>query len=453
MNLNGKNVLVMGLGISGVSTIRALEKLGAKIAINDIKTEEELKDVLYLIRDISLEKFLGKKDIDLSPIDLIVKSPGIPPSNDLISKAIGKGIRIINDIEIGSSFSKSKNIIAITGTNGKTTTTTLTGEIFKADGYNTFIGGNIGKSLIEEMINSQKEDIFILETSSFQLENTINFKPKVSLILNITPDHLDWHGSLENYIKSKKKIFENQDKSDWTILNYDDKLLRTLKDEVDSNIIYFSVDEKLDSGIFIEDRNIIISIGEERVELLPIGDLLLKGKHNLENVLASIAIASIMGVSIETIRDTVSKFKGVEHRLEFVEEKNGRKFFNDSKGTNIDSSIKAVEAIESPIILIAGGYDKKIEFDEFIKSFEGKVKALVLLGATSVKIKETALKYGFNKVFLVKDMKEAVNVSYNLSEKGDNILLSPACASWGMFKNFEERGEVFKQIVDRLGEE
>lgn len=453
MNLNGKNVLVMGLGISGVSTIRALDKLGAKIAINDIKTEEELKDVLYLIRDISLEKFLGKKDIDLSPIDLIVKSPGIPPSNDLISKAIGKGIRIINDIEIGSSFSKSKNIIAITGTNGKTTTTTLTGEIFKADGYNTFIGGNIGKSLIEEMINSQKEDIFILETSSFQLENTINFKPKVSLILNITPDHLDWHGSLENYIKSKKKIFANQDKSDWTILNYDDKLLRTLKDEVDSNIIYFSVDEKLDSGIFIEDRNIIISIGEERVELLPIGDLLLKGKHNLENVLASIAIASIMGVSIETIRDTVSKFKGVEHRLEFVEEKNGRKFFNDSKGTNIDSSIKAVEAIESPIILIAGGYDKKIEFDEFIKSFEGKVKALVLLGATSVKIKETALKYGFNKVFLVKDMKEAVNVSYNLSEKGDNILLSPACASWGMFKNFEERGEVFKQIVDRLGEE
>lgn len=453
MNLNGKNVLVMGLGISGVSTIRALDKLGAKIAINDIKTEEELKDVLYLIRDISLEKFLGKKDIDLSPIDLIVKSPGIPPSNDLISKAIGKGIRIINDIEIGSSFSKSKNIIAITGTNGKTTTTTLTGEIFKADGYNTFIGGNIGKSLIEEMINSQKEDVFILETSSFQLENTINFKPKVSLILNITPDHLDWHGSLENYIKSKKKIFANQDKSDWTILNYDDKLLRTLKDEVDSNIIYFSVDEKLDSGIFIEDRNIIISIGEERVELLPIGDLLLKGKHNLENVLASIAIASIMGVSIETIRDTVSKFKGVEHRLEFVEEKNGRKFFNDSKGTNIDSSIKAVEAIESPIILIAGGYDKKIEFDEFIKSFEGKVKALVLLGATSVKIKETALKYGFNKVFLVKDMKEAVNVSYNLSEKGDNILLSPACASWGMFKNFEERGEVFKQIVDRLGEE
>lgn len=453
MNLKGKNVLVMGLGISGVSTIRALEKLGARISINDIKTEEELKDVLDLIGDISLEKFLGEKDIDLSGIDVIVKSPGIPPSNAIISKAMEKNIEIINDIEIGSSLSKSENIIAITGTNGKTTTTTMTGEIFKAAGYKTFIGGNIGKSIIQEMIDADREDAFVLETSSFQLENTINFKPKISLILNITPDHLDWHGSFENYVKSKKKIFKNQDKSDWTILNYDDKFLRTLNDEIDSNIIYFSVDEKLHNGIFIEDGSIIINIDEERIELLSIKDLLLKGKHNLENILASVAIAYIMGVKIETIKNRILNFKGVEHRLEFVAEKNGRKFFNDSKGTNIDSSIKAVEAIEAPIILIAGGYDKKIEFDDFIKSFKGKVKALVLLGATSIQIRETALKYGFKENFLVKDMKEAVNVSYNLSEKGDNILLSPACASWGMFKNFEERGAVFKQMVDRLGEE
>ncbi|OLS03881.1 UDP-N-acetylmuramoyl-L-alanine--D-glutamate ligase [Tissierella creatinophila] len=453
MNLKDKRVLVMGLGISGISTIKALDELGAKIIINDIKTEEELKDILGKIKDISLEKYLGKKSLDLSGIELIVKSPGIPPSNQILLDAVDKDIKIINDIELGSNLSKSKNIIAITGTNGKTTATTLTGEIFKADNKNPFIGGNIGKSLIKDMINAQKNDIFILETSSFQLEHTINFKPKVSLILNITSDHIDWHGTFKKYIKSKKKIFINQDSNDYTILNYDDKLLRTFKDEINSNIIWFSVDEKLNRGIYIEDETIIINIDGEKKNLIPINKLLLKGKHNLENILGSIAISFIMGVSVENIKRTLLSFKGVEHRLEFVLEKDGRKFFNDSKGTNIDSSIKAIEAIEAPIILIAGGYDKRVEFDEFIKSFNGKVKALVLLGDTSSKIKETALKYGFKENFLVNSMEEAVDLAYSLSKKGDNILLSPACASWGMFENFEERGRVFKHKVDVLGEE
>lgn len=453
MNLKDKRVLVMGLGISGISTIKALDELGAKIIINDIKTEEELKDILGKIKDISLEKYLGKKSLDLSGIELIVKSPGIPPSNQILLDAVNKDIKIINDIELGSNLSKSKNIIAITGTNGKTTATTLTGEIFKADNKNPFIGGNIGKSLIKDMINAQKNDIFILETSSFQLEHTINFKPKVSLILNITSDHIDWHGTFKKYIKSKKKIFINQDSNDYTILNYDDKLLRTFKDEINSNIIWFSVDENLNRGIYIEDETIIINIDGEKINLIPINKLLLKGKHNLENILGSIAISFVMGVSVENIKRTLLSFKGVEHRLEFVIEKDGRRFFNDSKGTNIDSSIKAIEAIEAPIILIAGGYDKKVEFDEFIKSFNGKVKALVLLGDTSSKIKETALKYGFKENFLVNSMEEAVDLAYSLSKKGDNILLSPACASWGMFKNFEERGRVFKHKVDVLGEE
>lgn len=453
MNLKDKKVLVMGLGISGISTIKALDELGAKIIINDIKKEEELKDILEKIKDISLENHLGEKSLDLLDIELIVKSPGISPSNKILLEAIDKNIKIINDIELGSNLSKSKNIIAITGTNGKTTTTILTGEIFKADNYKFLMGGNIGKSLIQDMIDAEEKDIFLLETSSFQLEHTINFKPKVSLILNITPDHIDWHGSFENYIKSKKKIFTNQDENDYTILNYDDKLIRTFEREINSNIIWFSVNEKLDSGIYIEDENIIINIDGEKINIVSTNKLLLKGKHNLENILASIAISLVMGVSIDKIKSTLLSFKGVEHRLEFVLEKEGRRFFNDSKGTNIDSSIKAIEAIESPIILIAGGYDKKIDFDEFIKAFNGKVKALILLGDTSLKIKEIAFKYGFEKNFLVNNMKEAVNLAYSLSEKGDNILLSPACASMGMFKNFEERGKVFKLMVDGLGEE
>lgn len=453
MNLKDKKVLVMGIGISGVSTIRALDKLGAEIIISDMKTEYELKEILKEIKNIELESYLGKKEIDLSKIQLIIKSPGIPPSNPILLEAMDKNIKIINDIELGSAVSKSKNIIAITGTNGKTTTTILTGEIFKADKRNSFIGGNIGNSIITDMIDAKEPDIFILETSSFQLENTIDFKPKISLILNISPDHLDWHGEFEKYVDAKKRIFINQDSSDYTVLNYDDKLVRSFQKEVKSNIIWFSVNEKLNRGVYIEDGNIIINIDKKKKILISIDKLLLKGKHNLENILASVAVSVIMGVSIEIIESTLLSFKGVEHRLEFVVEKNGRIFFNDSKATNIDSSKKAIEAIGAPIILIAGGYDKNIEFDDLIDSFNGKVKALILLGATSSKIKEIGLKYGFNETYIVKNMKEAVNLSYNLSEAGDNILLSPACASWGMFKDFKERGEVFKQMVGRLGDE
>ena len=453
MNLRDKKVLVMGIGISGVSTIRALDKLGAKIIISDMKTETELKEILKELQDINLESYLGKKEIDLSRIQLIVKSPGIPPDNTMLLEAMDKNIRIINDIELGSSISKSKNIIAITGTNGKTTTTILTGEIFKADKRNSFIGGNIGNSIITEMIDAKETDLFILETSSFQLEHTIDFKPKISLILNISPDHLDWHGKFENYINAKKKIFMNQDSSDYTILNYDDELVRSFRKQVKSKIVWFSVNHKLDSGVYIENENIVINIDGKKIKLISIDKLLLKGKHNLENILASVAISFVMGVSVEIIEASLLSFKGVEHRLEFVLEKNGRNFFNDSKATNIDSSKKAIEAIDDPIILIAGGYDKNIEFDDLIDSFNGKVKALILLGATSSKIKEIGLKHGFNENFLVKDMEEAVSLAYSLSKAGDNILLSPACASWGMFKDFKERGKVFKQIVGRVGDE
>lgn len=452
MNLKDKRILVMGLGVSGIATIKELYKLGAKISIIDKKNEEDLKDILEDIKDIPLESYLGRESLDLENIDMIIKSPGIPPNDNLLIKAREKNIDIINDIELGSNLSLSKNIIAITGTNGKTTTTTLVGEIFKKANYNVSVGGNIGRSIIKEMIESKEEDVFVLETSSFQLEDIINFKAKISLILNITPDHLDWHGSFENYKNSKKKIFKNQDKNDYVILNYDDEIVRNFEKEINSKVVFFSVNHVLSSGVFIEDGNILIKLQGESIKLLSIDKLLLKGKHNLENILSAVAIAYIMGLHLEDIRDAILDFKGVEHRLEYVKEKNGVSFYNDSKGTNIDSTIKAIEAIEAPIILIAGGYDKKIEFDKLILSFNGKVKSLILLGATALTIKEAASKYAFNDSYLVDSMEEAVKLSYSLSIQGDNILLSPACASWGMFKNFEERGRVFKHIVDGLGE-
>ncbi len=453
MDLKDKNVLVLGLGISGVSTVKALDKLGANMVISDTKSQEELKDYIDEIKDIDVKYVLGTNKVLLEDIDLIVKSPGVPLDLQIIKEAKTKDIEVITDLELAYRINPNRNIIAITGTNGKTTTATLTGEYFKKAGYNTYVMGNIGVGVLWNMINSRDDDIFVIEASSFQLENTYEFKPKISLILNITPDHLNWHKTFKNYVNAKKKIFKNQGKDEYTVLNYDDPLLRDMKDEIKSNLIWFSVDKELSKGIYIEDGYIVIDDGNEIKKVVKTEEIKILGKHNLENALASVAVGWIMGLDIDIIRDVLKTFPGVEHRIEYVDTIDGVKFYNDSKGTNSDASIKAIEAVSSPIILIAGGMDKGTEFDDFILSFNGKVKALVLLGETKEKIKETAYKYGFEKVYLVKDMEEAVRKSFQLANRGDNILLSPACASWDMYHSFEARGEHFKGIVSSLKEE
>ncbi|WP_353094070.1 UDP-N-acetylmuramoyl-L-alanine--D-glutamate ligase [Tissierella praeacuta] len=444
---------MFGLGISGLSTVKALHKLGAQIVVSDSKTKEELKDFFDKIKDIYVEKYLNTNDIPLENIDLIVKSPGILPTAPILLKAQERNIEVITDIELAYRISPTDNIIAITGTNGKTTTTTLVGEIFKKANYNTYVAGNIGVGILWDVVNADKDDVFVIEASSFQLENTIYFKPKVSLITNITPDHLNWHGSLDKYIIAKKKVFKNQDKNDYTVLNYDDETIREMEDELGSNIIWFSANQKLDNGVFIEGDYIVIKHGKDFIKLLPYKELKILGKHNLENALGAVAIAWVMGIDLEIIKEVLKEFPGVEHRIEYVKTINEISFYNDSKGTNSDSTIKAIEALNSPIILIAGGYDKGAEFDELILAFDGKVKELILLGATKEKIKETALKHGFNNIHLVESMKEAVALSYDLGREKDNILLSPACASWGMYNNFEERGQDFKDAVYGLKEE
>lgn len=443
MYLKNKRVLVLGLGISGLSTVKALNHLKAQIIVSDSKTEIELKDFFDGIQDIYVEKYLNTNEVPLENIDLIVKSPGIPPTVTILFEAQKRNIEVITDIELAYRISPTDNIIAITGTNGKTTTTSLIAEIFKKANFNTYVAGNIGVGILWDMVNAKKNDVFVIEASSFQLENTIYFKPKVSLITNITPDHLNWHGSLDSYINAKKKVFKNQEKDDYTVLNYDDKILRAMKDEINSNIIWFSASQKLDKGIFIEGDYIVIKDGETLTKVLSHKDITII----LENALASIAVGWVMGIDIEIIAKVLSEFKGLEHRIEYVRTIDGISFYNDSKGTNPDSTIKAIEALNAPIILIAGGYDKGSEFDELILSFNGKVKELILLGTTKEKIKQTALEHNIENIHLVDNMKEAVELANSLGNAKDNILLSPACASWDMYNNFEERGQDFKDAV------
>ncbi|AFS78310.1 UDP-N-acetylmuramoylalanine--D-glutamate ligase MurD [Gottschalkia acidurici 9a] len=451
MDIKNKNILIIGLGVSGVSTAKAINKLGANIWIVDSKCEDELVEYIRELEQIDVKYFLGNSDVDLEHIDIAIKSPGVPLEIPIIKSLNEKSIEVITDIELAYRLCENK-FIAITGTNGKTTTTTLTGEILKNADKKCHVTGNIGVGILWEVVNSSEEDYFVIEASSFQLESTIKFKPKVSLVTNITPDHLNWHGTLENYIKSKKKIFKNQDKGDFTVLNYDDPVLRDMEKELNSQLVFFSSKEKLKKGLYIKDDYIVINDGKEITKVIKYDELKIPGKHNLENALSSIAICWALGIDIEIIRNTLRSFEGVEHRLEFVKEINGVKFYNDSKGTNPDASIKAIEAINSPIILIAGGMDKGGEFEEFISSFDGKVKVLVLLGETAEKIKETAINKDFKNIYIVKDIKEAVKKSFEISDIGDNILLSPACASWDMFKSYEERGDEFKNSVLTLRE-
>ncbi|SHH62315.1 UDP-N-acetylmuramoyl-L-alanine--D-glutamate ligase [Sporanaerobacter acetigenes] len=453
MNLKNKNVLILGLGISGVSTVKALNKLGASIIISDTKKEEELKDFLEEIDSYGAKLYLGTNDVPLEDVDLIIKSPGIPLGLPIIQKAEGLNIEVMTDIELAYRLIPENKFVAITGTNGKTTTTTLTGEFFKNAGYSCHVVGNIGVGILWEAVNSSADDIFVIETSSFQLESTKCFKPKVSLIINITPDHINWHGSYEKYIDAKKKVLINQDSEDYTVLNYDDEILRSIKNELHSNVLWFSVNNALDNGVYIDEDYIVINTGSEKIKVMPWKEIKIPGRHNLENALGSVAIGYAMGVDISTMANVLRTFEGVEHRIEYVTTIDKIKFYNDSKGTNPDASIKAVEALEGPIVLIAGGMDKGNEFDDFVKSFDRKVKALILLGETKEKIKQTAINYGFNNIYIVNDMKEAVNKSFELAKSGDEILLSPACASWDMYKSYEERGRDFKKAAFDLKEE
>ena len=451
MNLKDKKVLLVGLAKTGISTIKHLNKLGANVVVNDIKDEAKLKDILSELSDLNnVEYILGYHPENVDDIDMTIVSPGVPLDLPFILKLKSKNIEIIGEVELAYRLSKNPTFIGITGTNGKTTTTTLVGEIFKEAKADTYIVGNIGNPVIDTVGIANEKSLLVTELSSFQLESIDTFKPHVSAILNFTEDHLNRHHTMKAYMEAKARIFENQDSNDFCVLNYDDEGVYALSDSVKAKKIFFSRKKSLECGIYLdEDKNIIINI-DEKVVLLNKDELSLPGDHNLENCMAAAAIAYVSNVDLDVIRKVLKTFAGVEHRQEFVRNLNGIMFVNDSKATNPDSSIKAVQSYNRPIVLIAGGMDKHSNFDEFLETAKEHVYALVLLGETAQKIKECALNKGFNNITVVNDMKEAVNASYQIAKEGDVVLLSPACASWDMYKSFEVRGIDFKVNVNNL---
>ncbi len=450
-NIKDKKVLVVGLGKSGIAALEAMVKLDADVYVQDSKTADAVDaELLAYMQENDVTGYFGETPEDMAQFDMLILSPGVPPELPFIQKAEKAGAEVIGELEVAYRFGKGR-YVALTGTNGKTTTTTLVGEIFEKSGRETHVVGNIGVAVVSKSLDVDDDAWLVTETSSFQLETICDFKPVVSAILNLTPDHLNRHKTMENYGAAKARIFENQDESQYLVINYDDKVCFELAKECKAKIVPFSRKEELEFGAFVKDEYIVIKNEQgELIRFCKTDELNIPGTHNLENALAAVAVAYFAGIDAEVITKALVEFQGVEHRIEFCGEVDGVRFVNDSKGTNPEASIKAIDAMKGGVILIAGGYDKGSTFDELIEAFNGKVKHMVLLGKTAPMIKETAEKLGFTASVIVEDMEQCVNEAFRLAEKGDNVLLSPACASWDMYKSFEQRGDHFKECVKKL---
>lgn len=453
MDLTDKKVVVVGTGVSGMGAVKLLSETSADITLYDGNDKADRDEILKKIPDdCDLRLIIGEMpDEVVKETDLLVISPGVPIDSDIVKLFEKENVPVWGEIELAYNFEKG-TVFAITGTNGKTTTTTIVGEIMKKYNNQTFVVGNIGNSYTSEVLKTTKDSYTVAEISSFQLETIREFAPKGSAILNITPDHLNRHYTMENYAAVKESITKNQWKvreDDYCVLNYDDKVLREFGKTI-KNPVYFSRKEKPSKGAYLDGRIIRYFDGKDDYEVMSVDDMHLFGNHNYENVMAAIAMTIEAGVPLNIIINVIKDFMGVEHRIEYVRDKNGVRYYNDSKGTNPDSSIKALEAMSRPTILIAGGYDKHSEFDEFIEAFDNKVKLMVLLGQTADKIEETAVRHGFTNIIKTDSLEKAVKICAENAVSGDVVLLSPACASWGMFKNYEERGKLFKEYVNSL---
>lgn len=452
MELKARNVLVVGLAVSGIPVVQALHRLGARITVNDLKSKESLGQTWDTLAPMVHSWILGTHPDAIADYDLLVLSPGVPTDLPFIAAAREAGIEIIGELELAYRCSVG-SFVAITGTNGKTTTTALAGEIFSRAGRPTEVVGNIGIPAIEKAMDATEDTVFVTEVSSFQLESCSHFHPKVAAILNITPDHLNRHKTMENYTEAKARIFSRQSGEDTVILNYDNPGTRALAERAPAKVRFFSR-VKLEPGFTgVEDGWIVIRETAGDVRICPVSDLFIPGAHNLENALAATTLAYCSGISPEVIAESLRSFQGVAHRIEWVREYKGVRFYNDSKGTNPDSTIKAVEAMTGPTVLIAGGMDKGSDFDELASVLGTTVTDLVLLGETREKIQESARRAGHHNSVLVSTMEEAVREAWRRVAAGGNILLSPACASWDMYPNFEVRGQHFKDSVQLLIQE
>ncbi len=451
MELKDKKVLVFGTGLSGIGAAALLYKKGAEPVIYDgnVKTEpEQVKEKLG--KDIPARILIGDLPEEvLDELDLAVLSPGVPIDIPAVNMLRDRGIPIWGEVELAYANSKG-NVLAITGTNGKTTTTSLLGEIMSLHQESVFVVGNIGTPYTGVALETDEESVTVAEISSFQLETIDTFRPKVSAILNITPDHLNRHHTMEEYIRVKESIAKNQGEEDTCVLNYEDEALREFGKTLKCQVLFISSLRTLEQGIYLEEGRITYRNGEKKTVICHVSELNLPGRHNYENVMAAAGMALSYGVPAEEICMAVKQFQAVEHRIEYVTEKNGVVYYNDSKGTNPDAAIKGIQAMDRPTLLIGGGYDKESSYDEWILSFDGKVKYLVLLGETREKIARAARTCGFDNILFADTLEEAVKICAERAESGDAVLLSPACASWDMFPSYEVRGRKFKEYVRNL---
>ena len=453
MKIEEQKVLVVGTGISGIAAAELLQSKNVDTVLFDGNKEldvnklyekaPKLKEMPIILGELTEEQ--------MHEFGVAVLSPGVPTDLPMVERLRAQNVAIWGEIELAYYFGKGR-LIAITGTNGKTTTTALTGAIMKNYYKDVRIVGNIGIPYTSEAATMTDDTVTVAEISSFQLETIHDFCPDVSAILNITEDHLNRHHTMECYIKTKEDITRNQTKDQVCVLNYEDEVLRSFGESAPAKVVYFSSHRKLDNGFYLEGEDIYYAVDGQSTHVINVNELNLLGRHNYENVMAACAMSVNFGVPMDKIVEVLKIFQAVEHRIEYVTEKRGVKFYNDSKGTNPDAAIQGIRAMNRPTFLIGGGYDKQSEYDEWIEAFDGKVKKLVLIGQTAEKIENCAHRHGFMDTVRKDTFEEAIQYCYDNAKSGDAVLLSPACASWGMFPNYEERGRIFKEYVRNLEE-
>ena len=452
MEYKGRRVLVCGMAKSGIAAAKLLRKQGALVTVQDSKDRTQLKEADAL-EQAGISLYTGKNPDDIIlKQDLVVLSPGVPVDLPFVKMAKERGIPVIGEVELAYTLTPCP-VIAITGTNGKTTTTALTGEILQAVNPQTAVVGNIGIPYCEKVESLTTESVVVAEISSFQMETAVSFHPNISAVLNISPDHLNRHKTMENYIAMKERVFANQTTGDTLVLNYEDNVCRAMAEKTTARVIFFSSKRDLQEGLWLENGAIRYALGEKKGTFIQLEELHLLGTHNYENVMAASAIAFAYGVPVKIIRKVLQTFRGVAHRIEFVETVDGVDYYNDSKGTNTDAAIRALLAMKKPVLLIGGGYDKGADFDDWTKLFSGRVKEAVFIGATAEKLQQSAEKFGFTAIKRCNTFRDAVEQCRKDAQPGDCVLLSPACASWDMFTSYEERGDLFKQMVHAFSKE
>lgn len=452
MDFSGKKILVIGAGISGRAASLALVQHGGTVMLNDMKQIDTSEPMWQPLQAAGVDLVFGRQETSLlDGVDIVVPSPVISPEIPIMKEAISRGLPIWSEVEVACCVTNA-DMIGITGTNGKTTTTTLVGEIMKASGRQTVVGGNIGIGLSEQAADLPKEAVVVAELSSFQLEFTQTMKAKSATILNITPDHLDRHHTMEAYAAAKERIFRNQDGADYAVLNYDDAMVRAMEPNMTGNVVWISTQGEVPCGAFYRDGELVLRMDGTESVICKEKELQLFGKHNIQNCLAAALLTYTAGVSLDVIRTVLREFKGVEHRLEKVRTIHGVTYYNDSKGTNTDASIKALEAFpEGHLILIAGGYDKMTPLDEFMALAAKRVDTLILLGNAADRFEEAAKKAGVKDIRKVgHSMERAIMLARSIARVPQAVVLSPACSSFDMYDNYEQRGRVFKGIVNAI---